>query len=509
LHSEVDYGSLPESQSEILFMSKVMPSRRMFCAQAGAATWMLGAQRLFGAADAQAARPNVVYILADDMGWGDIDVYNSHSAIPTPRCNRFAAQSMRFTDMHASSAVCTPSRYSILTGRYSWRSRLKKGVLQADSPNLIEPGRMTVPSMLKDDGYYTAGVGKWHLGLGNAEKTDFSKPLIPGPNSHGFDYYFGIPASLDMAPYLYFENDHAVEQPTVPDPGANTPHGYFWRPGLRAAHFEFPQVLPTLTDKTISILHERAQHREQPFFLYFAMPSPHTPWVPLPAYRGKSGAGLYGDYVVEVDAMIGRVLDTLHTLGMDDNTLVIVTSDNGAWWNEEDMARYPHRANAGWRGEKADIWEAGHRIPFMARWPGHIPANTVCNETGSLTDLMGTLAAILHRTLPPNAGEDSFNLLPVLLGEPHKPIRKDIVELSNDGMFSIREGDWKLELGLGSGGFSLPVRVDPAPGGVQGQLYNLADDPHELYNLWAARPEIVERLAKRLEQEQQSGHSRY
>ncbi len=490
-------------------MSTDLLSRRTFCAQAGAAAWMLGAQSLLHAITAQAAKPNVVYILADDLGWGDFDVYNAHSAVPTPHCNAFAQQGMRFTDMHASSAVCTPSRYSILTGRYSWRSRLKKGVLQGDSPNLIEPGRMTVPSMLKDAGYYTAGVGKWHLGLGDAEKTDFTKPLIPGPVSHGFDYYFGIPASLDMAPYLYFENDHVVEQPTVPDPGANTPHGYFWRAGLRAAHFEFPQVLPTLTDKAVAILEERAQHRQQPFFLYFAMPAPHTPWVPLPEYRGKSGAGLYGDYVVEVDAMIGRVLDTLHSLGMDSNTLVIVTSDNGAWWNEEDMARYPHRANAGWRGEKADIWEAGHRIPFMARWPGHIPANTVCNETGSLTDLMATLAAILHRTLPPNAGEDSFNLLPALQREPHKPIHKDTIELSNDGMFSIREGDWKLELGLGSGGFTEPEHVDPVPGGVQGQLYNLTADPHELYNLWAARPEIVARLTRLLEQYRQSGHSRY
>jgi arylsulfatase A len=483
--------------------------RRAFCARLGATAWMLSMRGLAQAAAGHPGKPNVVYILADDLGWGDIDLYNAHSAIPTPRCNAFAQQGMRFTDMHAASAVCTPSRYSILTGRYSWRGRLKKGVLNGESPDLIEAGRMTVPAMLKDEGYFTAGVGKWHLGLGNAEKTDYTKPLIPGPVSHGFDYYFGIPASLDMPPYLYFENDHAVELPTVADAGANTPHGYFWRAGLRAPHFDIPQVLPTLTDKVVEILHERAQYREQPFFLYFAMPSPHTPWVPLAEYKGKSGAGLYGDYVVEVDAMIGRVLQTLHELGMDGNSLVIVTSDNGAWWNDQDIAAYPHRANAGWRGEKADIWEAGHRIPFIARWPGHIPANTVCDETGSLTDLMGTLAAILHRTLPPDAGEDSFNLLPALLRQPHRPIRKDILELSNSGMFSIREGDWKLELGLGSGGFTPPVEVDPVPGGVQGQLYNLADDPHELYNLWAQRPDIVARLSKLLEQYKESGHTRF
>jgi arylsulfatase A len=490
-------------------MSASTMNRRVFCTQMGAAAWMLSTTSIVKAAAARASKPNVVYILADDLGWGDMDVYNSHSAVPTPHCNEFAKQGMRFTDMHAASAVCTPSRYAILTGRYPWRSRLKKGVLGGESPNLIEPGRMTVPSMLKEEGYYTAGLGKWHLGLGDAPKTDFTKPLTPGPISHGFDYYFGIPASLDMAPYLYFENDHAVEQPTIEDPGSKSPRGVFWRAGLRAPDLEFPKVLPTLTDKAVEILHERAEHKEQPFFLYFAMPSPHTPWVPLPEYHGKSGAGDYGDYVVEVDAMIGRVLDTIHELGMDENTLVVVTSDNGADWKPGDIERYPHRANAGWKGEKADIWEAGHRIPFIARWPGHIPANTVCNETGSLTDLMGTLAAILHFTLPPNAGEDSFNLLPALLRQPHAPIRKTIIDESNGGMYSIREGDWKLELGLGSGGFSEPRTVEPAPGGVQGQLYNLADDPHELYNLYAQRPDIVARLTKLLDGYKESGHTRY
>ncbi len=474
----------------------------------GAAGIMLSHEAL-AAALKSGDRPNVVYILADDLGWGDIDAYNAYSAAPTPHCNQFAKQGMRFTDMHSSSAVCTPSRYSILTGRYCWRSRLKSGVLWGESPNLIEPGRMTVPSMLKEEGYYTAGVGKWHLGLGNAEKTDYTKPLIPGPITHGFDYYFGIPASLDIPPYLYFENDHVVEQPSIPDAGSQSPRGVFWRAGLRAPDFDIPQVLPTLTDKAVAILHERAQHKEQPFFLYFALPAPHTPWVPLPEYRGKSGAGDYGDYVVEVDEMIGRVLDTLHELGMDENTLVVITSDNGADWKPTDIERYPHRANAGWKGEKADIWEAGHRIPFIARWPGHIPANTVCNETGSLTDLMGTLAAILHRSLPPNAGEDSFNLLPALLRQPHAPIRKTVVDHSNDGMFTIREGDWKLELGLGSGGFSAPEHIDPAPNGVQGQLYNLADDPHELYNMWAQRPDIVARLTKLLDQYKAQGHTRY
>lgn len=484
--------------------------RRSFCqAAALGAAGMLLNRKALAASSGGDNRPNVVYILADDLGWGDIDAYNSRSAIPTPHCNAFAQQGMRFTDMHASSAVCTPSRYSILTGRYPWRSRLKEGVLWGYSTDLIEPGRMTVPSMLKADGYYTAGVGKWHLGLGEGEKTDYTKPLRPGPSTLGFDYYFGIPASLDIPPYLYFENDHVVEQPNIVDPGNTTPRGVFWRAGLRAPDFDIPQVLPTLTNKVVDLLHQRAEDRDQPFFIYFALPSPHTPWVPLPQYQGKSGAGTYGDYVVEVDDMIGRVLNTIRDLGFDDNTIVMITSDNGADWKPGDIERYPHRANGLWRGEKADIWEAGHRIPFLARWPKHIPTGTVCNDTGSLTDLMGTLAAILHRPLPPDAGEDSFNLLPALLDPNHAQIRQSIIDEAYHGMMTIREGNWKLELGLGSGGFSLPVHVDPAPGGVQGQLYNLTDDPRELYNLWAKHPDIVQHLTKLLNEQMASGHTRY
>lgn len=482
-------------------------NRRTFCISLGAAT-LLSKSSLAKTLQS-GKRPNVVYILADDLGWGDFDVYNSHSAIPTPNSNAFARQGMRFTDMHASSAVCTPSRYSILTGRYPWRSRLKKGVLGGSSPNLIEPGRMTVPSMLKNIGYYTAGVGKWHLGLGDGDHTDFSKPLVPGPITHGFDYYFGIPASLDMAPYVYFENDHVVEPATIPDPGSKTPRGHFWRAGLRAATFNMKTVLPTLTDKAVEIVRQRAKDPATPFFLYFAMPSPHTPWEPLSEYHGKSKAGDYGDYVVETDAMIGRVLGALKSSGLDENTIVVVTSDNGADWKPQDIAEYPHRANADWRGEKADIWEAGHRIPFLVRWPGHVPANTVNNQTASLTDLMGTLAAVLHVDLPPDAGEDSFNDLPLWLNAKHGPVRKTIIDASISGMFTIREGDWKLELGLGSGGFSQPTNVDPVPGGVKGQLYNLADDPHEVYNLYAARPEIVERLTALLEKYKDQGHTRY
>lgn len=425
-----------------------------------------------------------------------------------PNVDRLAAQGMRFVDMHSSSAVCTPSRYSILTGRYCWRTSLQNGVLWGSSPNLIEPGRLTVPAMLQRMGYYTAGVGKWHLGLGNQEKTDYSKPLRPCPKDHGFDYYFGIPASLDMDPYLYFENDRVIEQPTSETPGRNQPRGVFWRGGPIAPHFELEQTLPTLTAKAVDIIGQRAAHPEQPFFLYFALTGPHTPWLPLPEYKGRSKAGDYGDFVCEVDDMVGRILQALAAKGLDKNTLVILTSDNGADWKLEDLARFAHRANANWRGEKADIWEAGHRIPFLARWPGRIRPGSVSKELGCLSDFMATAAAITGFALPDNAGEDSYNLLPALLEQNRNPIRPDIIHHSITGMFSLRQGNWKLEEGLGSGGFSPPQKVDPAPGGPKGQLYDLAADPGELHNLYQKRPDVVDRLATLLNRYKQQGHTR-
>ncbi|MCC6342334.1 MAG: arylsulfatase [Bryobacterales bacterium] len=472
-----------------------MMNRRDFLAGMGAASQTRAAQE----------KPNIVYVLADDLGWGDLRCYNPLSAVPSPNAGRLASQGVRFTDMHSPSAVCTPTRYGILTGRYCWRSRLKQGVLWGYSPNLIEPGRMTVASMLKARGYYTAGVGKWHLGLGTAEKADYSQPLHPCPRDHGFDYYFGIPASLDMDPYLYFENDHAVEQPTSHTDGCDKPRGVFWRPGPIAPHFEIGQVLPTLAAKAISILRERAR-QPAPFFLYFPLSGPHTPWVPTSAFRGKSKAGDYGDFAAQVDDVLGQVMRALDETGLARNTLLIFTSDNGAHWTPEDKAKFAHRANADWKGMKADIWDAGHRIPFLARWPGHIAPGTVSRELGCLTDLMATAASITGFALPREAGEDSYSLLPALQGG--KGSRQAVVHHSVDGMFSIREGAWKLCLGLGSGGFSSPRRVEPQPGGPFGQLYNLDSDPGETKNLFQSRPDVAQRLTAILDQYKKQGYSR-
>lgn len=480
-------------------------NRRDFCRTVACGA---GAARANRAAGVTPSPPNIVYVLADDLGWGDLGCYNPDSAIPTPHANRFARQGVRFTDMHSPSAVCTPTRYGILTGRYCWRSRLKQGVLEGYSPSLIEPGRLTVPALLRQSGYYTAGLGKWHLGLGDRDKTDYTQPLRPGPVDRGFDYYFGIPSSLDFEPYLFFENDRAVEQPTSYTKGSTEPRGVFWRPGAIAPRFEFPKVLPTLTDKAVSMIQERGRKPKQPFFLYFALPAPHTPWVPVEPFVGRSKAGLYGDFVAQVDDTFGRVLRALDEARLSENTLVIFTSDNGAHWTPEDKAKWPHRANANWRGMKADIYDAGHRIPFLARWPGKIKPRTTSDQLGCLTDLMATAADIAGFKLPDNAGEDSFDLLPALRGQARSPIRESVVHHSNQGMFSIRAQNWKLELGLGSGGFSKPVHEDAAPGGPPGQLYDLTKDPGESENVYLKHPDVVARLTALLDRYRQQGYSR-
>lgn len=477
----------------------------------------------FLAAESPESLPHIVLILADDLGYGDLSCLNPESKIPTPRMDQLAREGMVFTAAHSNSSVCTPTRYGLLTGRYAWRTRLQRGVLLGFDRPLIERDRLTLASLLKSRGYATACVGKWHLGLGWQSQegrpvtdhdgttddpgVDYSKPLTEGPRTVGFDYFFGIAASLDMAPYCYIENDRVTQLPTEETVGDAFP--FNWRPGKKAPDFHHERVLSVLTEKAISWLkqeHERQPRR--PLFLYFALTAPHTPVLPLPEYREKSGAGEYGDFVVQVDDCVGKVLDTLETLGIKDNTLVIVTSDNGSTMTIRPFfKKYGHATNHHFRGQKSDLWEGGHRVPFIVRWPGRVPAGTTCDRTICLTDCLATFAEIVGIPLPDNAGEDSFSFLPLLKDPATKWERAPVVTHSIDGFFAIQEGHWKLLLCRGSGGWSLPEKK-VASGGPPGQLYNLRDDVREQVNLYTQYPDVVAMLKQHLERIQRDGRSR-
>jgi arylsulfatase A len=460
--------------------------------------------------DKQGKRPNIVLILADDLGYGDPGCFNKDSQIPTPNIDRLAAQGMRYTDAHAPAAVCTPTRYGILTGRYCWRTRLKESVLFGYDPLLIEPGRMTIASLLRLYDYFCACIGKWHLGLGNLPKTDYTKELAPGPRAVGFDYFFGIPAPHDMPPYVYIENERMVRAPNAwIKAGAPQRVGGagFWRAGPIAPDYRHHEVQGKLTDKAVEFIGK--QSAAKPFFLYFAMSAPHMPWVPAKRFVGKSKAGPYGDQVVELDDSVGQVLKALDDAKLADNTLVIFTSDNGALWTPEDITQWKHLANGQLHGQKGDIWEGGHRIPFIARWPGKVKAGTTSTETICLVDLLATTAGIVGKNLPADAAEDSFSILPVLLGEKlGGPVRPATVLQSYYGSLAIRQGPWRLTNALGSRGFSSPASIPPRPGGARGELYNLEEDPEEKNNRWSQEPEVVRRLTALLEKIKDDGRSR-
>ena len=461
---------------------------------------------LLGACQTPPAPPNVVIILADDLGFGDIERYNPASKIPTPNLNRLADEGMRMTDAHSPSAVCTPTRYGLLTGRYAWRTRLKRGVLQGYSPNLIDTTRLTLPKLFREHGYATGAVGKWHLGLGSHDSTHYDRPLHPGPNAAGFDYFYGIPSSLDFAPYVYVENTGLEALPT--DTIGASRHrrrggGGFWRAGAIAPGFRHADVLPRTIDKAVDFVQEHAE--QGPFFLYVPLSAPHTPWLPAPDFRGVSEAGYYGDFVAQVDQAVGHLLGVLDATGRE--TLVIFTSDNGAHWPESDRATFGHDANGPWRGQKADIWEGGHRVPFLVHWPGRVAAGSTSDALVSLTDFMATFAALLGTVLPAEAGEDSFDFFPVIAGE-GPALRQTMVHHSLHGMFAVRDGRWKLVEDRGSGGFTAPNFLEPGPGEPAGQLYDLAADPEETQNLFDAEPAVVSRLATLLENYKNEGRTR-
>ena len=455
-------------------------------------------------------RPNIIFVMADDLGYGDPQCYQPASKIPTPHMNRLAEEGMRFTDAHTPSAVCTPTRYGVLTGRYCWRTQLKKGVLRGKSPALLPEDRLTVASMLQGYGYHTGVVGKWHLGLGEGltRDTDYSRIIPRGATSVGFEDAYIIPASLDMAPYLWLKNDLAVQAPTVEDPGSKrvwAGGAGFWRAGLRAPDFTFEGVLPTIAKEACRYIGDRAEKPDQPFFLYVPLASPHTPWVPTQDFRGKTEIGTYGDFVHQTDWALGRLLEALDEHELAKDTLIIFTSDNGSHWPKRMIAETGHKANLDWRGQKADIHEGGHRVPFLARWPGQIEAGSASDQLICLTDFMATAAALAGHPLDEDEGEDSYNLLPILQGTTSKPVRKTIVHHSLNGMFAMRIDNWKLILGKGSGGFTKVALKETDP---EAQLYNLKRDPGETRNLYGKRPKIEAKLRQTLARYQSEGRSR-
>ncbi|MBK8002331.1 MAG: arylsulfatase [Verrucomicrobia bacterium] len=467
-------------------------------------------------AAAATSRPNILYILADDMGIGDVSCLNSNSVWKTPNLDRLAREGRIFTDAHSASGVCTPSRYSLMTGRYSWRGRLKTGVLHGYDPALIEKGRVTVASFLRQQGYATAMVGKWHLGLDwqktgpKLEEVDYTKPFSGGPLAHGFDSFFGISASLDMPPYVYLENDRATTVPV--DKVADSPKPKMWRAGPIGGDFRHDEVHPRFIERSLSFINARAKAGDgKPFFLYLALASPHTPIVPTAKFEGKTRTNPYGDFVAQVDADIGTLLDALARNGQATNTLVIFTADNGfaPAANLPELQKLGHEPSAGFRGHKADLFEGGHRVPFIARWPGQVSAGTRCTQTVGHLDLLATCADLLGAKLPEQAGEDSVSILPLLRGGNTPPAgREALVHHSVNGSFAIRQGKWKLLLVPDSGGWSAPKPGSAESKGLpKFQLYDLELDPAEKVNLQAEHPEIVQRLGRLLRSVLERGRS--
>lgn len=456
-----------------------------------------------------AAPPNIVIILADDMGWGDPKCNNPESRIATQNIDRLAAQGMRFTDAHSPASWCTPTRYGLLTGCYPFRQQL-----DWRQRAVIDDGRLTLPGMLRERGYRTAMVGKWHLGF-NIEQRDRSKPHHGGPVDRGFDSYFGIPTSLDIPPYYFIEGRDPRAAPTETIEAKNTSgwtriQGEFWRAGGIAPGFKHIDVLPVLTDRAEKeILNHHFEHGSEPFFMYFALPAPHTPWVPTRAFAGKSKVPLYGDFVRQVDAVVGRIMAALDETGMTENTLLVFTSDNGPVWYQADEEEYDHKSTAHFRGMKGDCWEGGHRMPFLVRWPERVPAGTHSDQLVCLTDIFATCAAIVGYELPNDAAEDSIDFSKVLMGESETSVRDTLVVNSTGDFFMARRQNLKLIPFRGSGGFSEPKHVKDVPRDQpQGQLYDLTSDPTETNNLYTARPEDVKELAELLENTRTSGRTR-
>ncbi len=481
-------------------------------------------------------RPNVIVILADDLGYGDVACYNAESKILTPNLDKLARQGRRFTDAHSPSTVCTPSRYGLLTGRLCFRTG-STGVLTGVDGPLIEPGRMTLAQLFREHGYRTACIGKWHLGMtffdqagqpvrprgGGIEKVkqvDWTKPIEQGPRATGFDYFFGTACcpTTDWL-YAYLENERVTSVPTA----VVSPTTRHWleyehfRTGLKSEDFDFRQVDKVFLEKSIGFIERHVQETQEPFFLYHATQTAHLPALPAPEFVGRTAAGPLGDFIFQFDAIVGEFMNCLDRLGIAENTLLIVTSDNGPEIiTPRVRAQFGHDSARPWRGLKRDNWEGGHRVPFIARWTGTIPAASQSDQTICHTDLLATCAAMLKHPLEADMAEDSFNFWPALVTTESEQttIRRFTLHHTMNNSLAIRSGDWKLLAHKGSGGndydsevlrsLALPERQPEAPF----QLYNLASDPGETTNRYFDQSELANSLYQQLRQFRQSGRTR-
>ena len=467
-------------------------------------------------ASGQAMLPNIIVIYTDDQGYGDASNLNAGAKFKTPALDRLAAEGLTFIDGHCSDTVCTPSRYGLLTGRYSWRTHLKRGVFPAEKPCLIEDGRMTLASLLRDNGYDTAMVGKWHLGMdfpGREGDRDWSQPVRDMPLDKGFDYFYGIPASLNYGILAWFEGRHAKAPPTLYTAKKNNQRHLDYRiippyapspeetlrpqntkPIEVAPDFIDNECLTRFTDKAIEWMAAKLMGgQKKPFFVYLPFTSPHYPVCPLPQFWGQGEAGGYGEFMIETDYHVGRILEFLDQKALAENTLVIFSSDNGperSW--KQRIEEFDHYSSHIFKEGKRSIYEGGHRVPFYMRWPARIPAGKTFDEPVGQTDLLATFAELLGVQLPDNAGEDSVSLLPILENPDGKLDRAPVIHHAMSGRFAIRQGDWKL---------IMPHKDSPR------ELYNLSEDPGEHHNLFGKHPEIEKRLEKEITSIVQNGRT--
>ena len=493
------------------------------------------------------SKPNIVFIFADDMGYGDVSALNPAARTQTPAIDKLISEGITFSDGHASASVCTPSRYGLLTGRYAFRSEIGADLgIDGFHRSVIEPGRETLASMLKKTGYTTACIGKWHLGVnwqtreGTGEprqdpetlysNVDYTKKITGGPNDFGFDYSYIHPASTDIAPYMFIRNHQVVD----PDMILTTDHyptrldntvysfdkhhtkdhdvywakGLWWRDGEMSRSFRIEDSHNNIVNEGLRFIDDYVQEEiEEPFFLYLSLTSPHTPWVPSEQFKGKSNVGLYGDFIFDIDHTVKQVKDALIRNGIRENTILIFSSDNGGYWPQQEVELFGHNSNEGRKGQKGDVWDGGHRVPLIISWPAKIKLPLEYPHLISLTDFFATFREMTGQKQAENSGEDSFSFWNVLDEESDEAIRHSMVHHSAGRFYAIRSGDWKYIDGLGSGGFTQPTRLKPEENGPKGQLYNMNEDPLESRNLFFKHPEKVSELSSMLREIVEAGSS--